>query len=63
MDMVINPDISLLDQVKMQAQVLVPVLKALRAELGEETRESSSHQRPARMVPRGVPSCRRADAR
>ena len=36
MDMVINPDISLLDQVKMQAQVLVPVLKALRAELGEE---------------------------
>ena len=36
MDMVINPNISLLDQVKMQAQVLIPVLAALRAELGEE---------------------------
>ena len=36
MDIVVNPEISLLDQVKMQAQVLVPVLKALRAELGEE---------------------------
>ena len=36
METVINPDISLLDQVKMQAEVLVPVLKALRAELGEE---------------------------
>ena len=36
MEIEINPDISLLDQVKMQAQVLVPVLEALRAELGEE---------------------------
>ena len=36
MDPVINPNISLLDEVKLQAQVLVPVLKALRAELGEE---------------------------
>jgi len=36
MDIAINPSISLLDQVKMQAQVLVPVLKALRAELGDE---------------------------
>lgn len=36
MDIAINPSISILDQVKMQAQVLVPVLKALRAELGEE---------------------------
>ena len=36
MDIEINPEISLLDQVKIQAQVLVPVLKALRAELGEE---------------------------
>jgi hypothetical protein len=34
--MVINPSISLLDEVKMQAQVLVPVLNALRAELGED---------------------------
>ena len=36
MDIAINPNISILDQVKMQAQVLVPVLKALRAELGAE---------------------------
>ena len=36
MDIAINPDISLLDQVKIQAQVLVPLLRALRAELGEE---------------------------
>ncbi len=35
MDIVINQNISLIDQVKMQAQVLVPVLRALRAELGE----------------------------
>ena len=36
MDVKVNPNISVLDQVKMQAQVLVPVLRALRAELGEE---------------------------
>jgi len=36
MEIEINPDISLLDQAKIQAQVLVPVLSALRAELGEE---------------------------
>jgi hypothetical protein len=36
MDILTNPEISLLDQVKIQAQVLVPLLKALRAELGEE---------------------------
>jgi predicted ArsR family transcriptional regulator len=32
----VNPDISLLDKVKLQAQVLVPVLRAFRAMLGEE---------------------------
>ena len=32
----VNPDMSLLDKVKVQAQVLVPVLRNLRAELGEE---------------------------
>jgi hypothetical protein len=31
-----NTDLSLLDLVKIQAQVLVPVLRAFRAELGEE---------------------------
>src|SRR6266571_4002953 len=36
MDIVINPEISLLEQVKIQAMVLVPLLKTLRAELGEE---------------------------
>jgi hypothetical protein len=36
MDIATNPEISLLDQAKIQAQVLVPLLKALRAELGEE---------------------------
>lgn len=36
MEMIVNPAVSLLDQVKMQAQVLVPVLRALRAELGDE---------------------------
>jgi hypothetical protein len=36
MDVAINPEISLLDQAKIQAQVLVPLLKALRTELGEE---------------------------
>ena len=36
MDTTVNPDISLLDEVKLQARVLVPVLKALRTELGAE---------------------------
>jgi hypothetical protein len=36
MERFINESISLLDQVKMQAQVLIPVIKALRAELGVE---------------------------
>jgi len=34
MDIEINESISILDQVKIQAQVLVPVLRALRRELG-----------------------------
>ena len=33
---VTNANVSLLEEVKLQAQVLVPVLKAFRAELGEE---------------------------
>ena len=36
MDIEINQDISILDQVKIQAQVLVPLLRAMRAEFGEE---------------------------
>jgi hypothetical protein len=35
-DYLVNPEVSLLDKVRMQAQVLVPVLRALRAELGKD---------------------------
>lgn len=35
-DYLIDPKVSLLDKTRMQAQVLVPVLRALRAELGKE---------------------------
>ena len=35
-DYMVVSGLSLLDKIKMQAQVLVPVLRALRAELGEE---------------------------
>jgi predicted ArsR family transcriptional regulator len=35
-DYFVSPDVSLLDKTRMQAQVLVPVLRALRAELGED---------------------------
>jgi hypothetical protein len=33
-DYLVDPDLSLLDKTRIQAQVLVPVLRALRAELG-----------------------------
>lgn len=32
----VNPDLSLLDKIRIQAQVLVPVMRALRAELGQD---------------------------
>jgi predicted ArsR family transcriptional regulator len=32
----VDPEVSLLDKTRMQAQVLVPVLRALRAELGKD---------------------------
>jgi hypothetical protein len=35
MDIDINPDITILDQVKIQAQVLLPVIRAFRKELGD----------------------------
>ena len=35
-DFLVAPDISMLDKVKIQAQVLVPVMRALRAELGRD---------------------------
>ena len=35
-DYFVSPNVSLLDKTRMQAQVLVPVLRALRAELGKD---------------------------
>jgi L-2-amino-thiazoline-4-carboxylic acid hydrolase len=35
-DYLVVPDVSLLDKTRIQAQVLVPVLRALRAELGRD---------------------------
>src|SRR4051794_41955127 len=35
-DYFVDPKVSLLDKTRMQAQVLVPVLRALRAELGKD---------------------------
>jgi L-2-amino-thiazoline-4-carboxylic acid hydrolase len=35
-DYLVDPDVSLLDKTRMQAQVLVPVLRALRARLGKD---------------------------
>ena len=35
-DYLVNPEVSLLDKIRMQAQVLVPVLRALRTELGKD---------------------------
>jgi hypothetical protein len=35
-DHLVDPKLSLLDKTRIQAQVLVPVLRALRSELGRE---------------------------
>ena len=35
-DYLVDPNLSLLDKTRIQAQVLVPVLRALRSELGRE---------------------------
>ncbi len=35
-DYMVNPDLSLLEKTRIQAQVLVPVMQALRAELGRD---------------------------
>jgi L-2-amino-thiazoline-4-carboxylic acid hydrolase-like protein len=39
-DYMVDPRLSLLDKTRIQAQVLVPVLQALRAELGKERAEA-----------------------
>ncbi|MGH6643102.1 MAG: hypothetical protein ACRED3_10435, partial [Bradyrhizobium sp.] len=35
-DFMVNPSISLLEKTRIQAQVLVPVMRAMRAEIGRE---------------------------
>ncbi len=42
-DYLVDPTISLLDKTKIQAQVLVPVMRALRAELGREKADAIVH--------------------
>ncbi len=43
-DYMVDPRLSLLDKTKIQAQVLVPVLQALRAELGKEKADALVRQ-------------------
>jgi predicted ArsR family transcriptional regulator len=43
-DYMIDPRLSLLDKTRIQAQVLVPVLRALRAELGKERADTIVRQ-------------------
>src|ERR1700681_2934408 len=40
----VDPRVSLLDKTRMQAQVLVPVLRALRAELGKDKADAIVRQ-------------------
>src|SRR6266700_5752798 len=43
-DYLVDPRLSLLDKTRIQAQVLVPVLRALRAELGREKADAIARQ-------------------
>jgi predicted ArsR family transcriptional regulator len=43
-DYLVDPNLSLLDKTRIQAQVLVPVLQALRAELGKEPADAIVRQ-------------------
>ena len=43
-DYLVDPKVSLLDKTRMQAQVLVPVLRALRAELGKDKADATVRQ-------------------
>ena len=43
-DYMVDPRLSLLDKTRIQAQVLVPVLRALRAELGKEKADTLVRQ-------------------
>jgi len=44
-DYLVDPKLSLLDKTRIQAQVLVPVLRALRSELGKRRLTRSSSRR------------------
>ena len=43
-DYMVDPRLSLLDKTRIQAQVLVPVLRTLRAELGQEKADAIVRQ-------------------
>ena len=43
-DYLVDPKVSLLDKTRIQAQVLVPVLRALRAELGKDKADAIVRQ-------------------
>jgi len=43
-DYMVDPRLSLLDKTRMQAQVLVPLLRALRTELGQEKADAIARQ-------------------
>jgi hypothetical protein len=43
-DYLVDPEISLLDKTRIQAQVLVPVLRAVRAELGKDKADAIVRQ-------------------
>jgi len=58
-DYLVAPDISLLDKTRIQAQVLVPVLRALRTELGKDKADAIVNRRCAT----GRGSCSRRSAR
>ena len=49
-DYMVDSRLSLLDKTRIQAQVLVPVLQALRAELGREKADAIVKDRAARLV-------------
>ena len=56
-DYLLDPRLSLLDKTRIQAQVLVPVLRALRAELGKDRADAAAG--PARLVAAAVRCHRR----
>ena len=49
-DYMVDSRLSLLDKTRIQAQVLVPVLRALRAELGKEKADAIVEASLARLV-------------